>query len=426
MTFVCAPLASLPRRLPRDDRAIALYDRPTQVGMGSAGTSLLGHCRKAGIEPVPRAWDFLSLALAALAADQGMPRQTSSDGWTRELAIQVAVMEPDFWNTQTAALEAALCFLTGDRWRIAFSAGGELPAKPKKRADAPEEMICLLSGGLDSLVGIVDLAAQGQRPLAVSQIAQGDMTHQSEFARLVGGGLRHLQLNHLVRPLGPAERSQRARSIIFLAYGVLAATSLDIYRDGRRQVDLIIPENGYISLNIPLTPLRLGSLSTRTTHPIYLQTLQSVLDAAALRVTLKNPYQFKTQGAMLAECEDQPLLTRLATRSTSCGRFARNAFTHCGRCVPCMIRRAAFHHWGARDRTTYVYGNLALADSKHRNFEDVRAASIAVQRVVADGLEAWIGASLSSHRLSDRARYLDVAGRGLEEVATFLRARNVL
>ena len=33
---------------------------------------------------------------------------------------------------------------------------------------------------------------------------------------------------------------------------------------------LAVPENGLIALNVPLDPLRLGALSTRTTHPFYI------------------------------------------------------------------------------------------------------------------------------------------------------------
>jgi hypothetical protein len=62
------------------------------------------------------------------------------------------------------------------------------------------------------------------------------------------------------------ERSQRARSIIFFAYGVLAATALKRYHDGQ-PVTLYVCENGFIAINPSLTTARLGSLSTRTTHP---------------------------------------------------------------------------------------------------------------------------------------------------------------
>ena len=97
----------------------------------------------------------------------------------------------------------------------------------------------------------------------------GDAENQRTFAKVMGGGLRHLQMNHnagVPKPETPS--SQRARSLIFIAYGVLAATTLKQYHAGG-SVTLYVCENGFISINPPLTEMRLGSLSTRTTHPVF-------------------------------------------------------------------------------------------------------------------------------------------------------------
>ena len=75
-----------------------------------------------------------------------------------------------------------------------------------------------------------------------------------------------------------------------------------LYRSGD-VVELLIPENGFISLNIPLTPLRVGTFSTRTTHPLFISQMQDILDALGINVRLSNPYQFKTKGEMLHECQ---------------------------------------------------------------------------------------------------------------------------
>lgn len=181
------------------------------------------------------------------------------------------------------------------------------------------------------------------------------------------------------------DRSQRARSFIFLAYGVLAASALKRYKDGEH-VDLYICENGLISINPPLTPARLGSLSTRTTHPVFLGLFQKLLDVADLRITVRNPYQFKTKGEMLRECKDQAFLRKRAAETTSCGRYARNGWQHCGRCLPCLIRRAAFHAWGEVDKTQYVYADLSKNDSQHARYDDVRCAAMAAALVDSEGL----------------------------------------
>ena len=270
-----------------------------------------------------------------------MPRDDSPDGWTRQLDLHVAVSDPAFWTTQSDLLVGQLQYLTTDIWTVAFLEGGVQPVPEKPPARPDQDCVVLLSGGLDSLAGTIDLVkAHGSKPYAVSQVSQGDKQKQSFFASKIGGGLAHLQLNHNTDCPGENERSQRARSFIFFAYGVLVATALKRYHDGE-DVTLYVCENGFISINPPLTDARLGSLSTRTTHPVYIGLFQQLLDEAGLRVKLENPYQFQTKGEMLKGCADQAFLRKYAHTSTSCGRYARNGYKHCGRCLPCLIRRNA-------------------------------------------------------------------------------------
>lgn len=62
-----------------------------------------------------------------------------------------------------------------------------------------------------------------------------------------------------------------------------------------KEIELIIPENGLISLNIPLAYTRTGTSSTRTTHPHYMKMLQELIAELGLQVKIKNPFQFKTK-----------------------------------------------------------------------------------------------------------------------------------
>ena len=408
---------------PSDGVSFSLFEQPQQRGVGRVAAKIPRDLRRAGVFPSARAWDFLALAMSVAAADTACLRSETSDGWTRSIQLEVAVTDPDLWNTHATKLNAALKFLTGDIWELTFIPDGMSPPRPRRhisrRLDG--DSACLLSGGVDSLVGAIDAVSLGKRPVLVSQISQGDKERQISFAATLGENLSHLQLNHAVRPPGEAERSQRARSIVFIAYGVLASSVLPEYRRDE-VVELRIPENGFISLNIPLTPLRLGSLSTRTTHPVFIRQIQDVLDALELRVRLTNPYQFKTKGEMLVDCEDQLLLRRLAFQSTSCGRFMRFNYRHCGRCVPCLIRRAAFLRWGYGDLTAYRYKDLSIPDGKHLDFDDVRSAIFATLSVEQAGVDEWAGDALNSARLGDAAPYADLAQRGITELSEFLRS----
>jgi hypothetical protein len=404
---------------------VVLYGQAPNAKLGSAGGAIKEVIRRQKTHPAARAWDFPSIALSVVTADLAGHRDRSPDGWTREFELEVAVADPTFWTSQADSLESLLGYLTTDRWRLRFIGGGFQPAPERDVVRPKEDCVVLLSGGLDSFIGAIDLVATGHRPFAVSQSVRGDDEKQDEFAALLGGGLSHLRLNHNAHVPDPEDMpSQRARSIAFMAYGVLSATSLDRYHSGER-ITLYVCENGFISINPPLTDMRLGSLSTRTSHPVVLSILQRVLDAAGIRVQITNPYQLKTKGEMLVEGNDQSLLLANAHRTTSCGRFKRYGYKHCGRCVPCLIRRASFTHWGVVDRTPYKYKSLTKDDNERARYDDVRAAAVAVAEVKQDGLEAWLGASLSSPLLQDKDALRQVARRGLDEVARFLQTQKI-
>jgi Queuosine biosynthesis protein QueC len=159
-----------------------------------------------------------------------------------------------------------------------------------------------------------------------------------------------------------------------------------------------------------------GSLSTRTAHPQFLSLFQDLLDAAGIRVAIRTPYAARTKGEMLKECADQPLLRTLAARSTSCGRFQKFKYGHCGRCVPCQVRRAAFLAWGQPDPTEYVFETLGRDDEQHAGFDDVRSVGMALAAAADGGFEGWLGSALSWPRIDGREALQDMLRRGLAEL----------
>lgn len=419
MKLLCAP--STYAFTETDALNVVLYGQPGDAvagrsPRGSAGEAIARRIRSNGLMPTQRAWDFLSIALSVVVADNAAQRSTSPDGWTRTIELTIAVDDVNFWNSQARALEATLKFLSTDRWTIHFVDGGHRPSLPRKPAPPSDDGVVLLSGGLDSLIGAIDLATQGIRTVAVSKTDIGDGVNQATFAQSIGGGLRHFALNHNAGPPWENEPSQRARSIGFIALGVVVASSLEKHQSGGT-VPLYVCENGFIALNPPLTPLRLGSLSTRTAHPEFLTRLQAIFDAAQLRIKLFTPYAHVTKGEMLQQCADQALLARFAAQSVSCGRYRRNNFEHCGRCVPCQVRRASFVQWKTSDSTKYTFVNLGNSDAEHAGYDDVRSVAMAVRTVAEDGFDTWLGNALSFPNIGDRRPLKAVAERGLAELA---------
>lgn len=356
-----------------------------------------------------REWDFLSVALAVFGADRFVLRERSEDAWTRVIQLHVELIEPDPWTAVAAELESMLRFLTGDVWQLVFHAGGrERPLQKTQLTD--RDCVCLFSGGLDSLIGAMDLVAAGKRPLLVSQATPKEGKVQAFLAERIG--LDAHRFAGKVTEHAPGrnhEQSQRARSILFFAYGILACSGISN--------ELIVPENGLISINPPLTRRRIGSLSTRTTHPHFLSGLQSVLDKVGILVTITNPYAAQTKGEMLAACADARL-SKLAPLSYSCGKGKRKN-AQCGTCVPCLIRRASFRAAGVKDLTKYRAADLRLAAKN----DDVLAARFAAEQLKTRRIERWAEeAGPLSRDPALRTAQVDVVRRGLGELASYLKS----
>ena len=415
MRFVSGP-SSAAALVGDSSTPIALFERARSNEMLCAGAAVAETVRRRALLSDPIAWDLLAIGLSVVVADGATRRNSSPDGWTRDFHLEVALHNAPLWEPFAELFSSALAFLTTDRWQVTFHDGGVLPDAPKKPRYPDADGVALLSGGLDSLVGAIDLATKGRKLFAVSQTVRGDAEKQERFARVIGGGLEHLQLNHNAGTRsGLKETSQRSRSLIFLAFALLAASATQRYRDGET-LPVFVCENGFIAINPPLTNARIGSLSTRTAHPDFLGRMQEIISGVGLRVDIMNPYYEKTKGEMLRECLDQPHVSAEAPVSTSCGRFQRFKYTHCGRCVPCQIRRAAFMAWGREDPTEYVYEDLGRPDNDHAAFDDVR--SVAMARLVAaqDGFDRWLGPTLSSPRITNRAALRAMLRRGLDEL----------
>jgi hypothetical protein len=395
---------------------VLLYTTGTPV-LAGIGHPIINECRELHRPPSRIAWDFLSLSLGVIAADSFVKRADAADGWTREIDLTVELLEPSPWRGVSDEIEKTLRFLTGDLWRLTFEANGA-PIPGQKRMvwkDAGCDAVCLLSGGLDSFIGALDLMASGLMPYFVSCAYPKDAEKQTALASKLGLlGNRHYHANPDPRWAHENETSMRARSLLFLALGTLIASTLRI-KPAEAPIPLYLPENGFISLNVPLTARRLGSLSTRTTHPHFIGGIQSILSNAGLNVRILNPYQFRTKGQMMRDCRDLAALKKLAQMTVSCGKWKRKS-QQCGRCLPCLIRRAAFDAADLADSTNYRFHELSGADDQ----EDIVAVRLAYHQMLsAPG--KWIrrtGPLPEDPAL--RAQFMDVFVRGLKEVGGFV------
>lgn len=419
---ICCPKSNLPKTLEEEAVYFLLYSKPvSDAAVGHIAIDLLKDIERSGLKPSIEAIDFLTFALSVTAADKAILRNQSADGWTRKIELHIYLQNPEVWVAKREYLETTLRFLTGDFWSLHFLQSGtiESPKCRKKRELCLADCVCLLSGGVDSLVGAIDLIANGKKPYFVSQISKGSAAAQRNFAYILGAEQRHFQWSCRIKSPVPGEPSTRSRSIVFFALAILAASAVESVNGN--PVDIYVPENGFISLNIPLGPMRVGSLSTKTTHPVYLAGLQSLWNSLGINARLVQPYRFKTKGEMLIECADRKTLSDLLPQSISCGKFGRPKL-HCGTCIPCLVRRSAFLKAGITDLTVKGY----LDDILPSTSSDIFAALYAFLQYQREGTKNLLRGNLLFAGENERMQYEDVFTRSMDEVGAFLKLQGVI
>jgi len=384
--------------------------------------------------------DFLLLAASVYALDKLVLRKNTSDCWHREFSLQIPVSDVRTWNVVKNDLDGCLSFLTGDSWNINFVTQESSLLRLNRPMILPltGDAVCLFSGGLDSLIGAIDwLQSNNGRNLYLighhdGQIA-GPYSDQKKLLekleREYSGHVNYtlIRIGHNNESVTDREPSLRGRSFLFAALGIFVASALGT------NIPLFIPENGTIALNVPLTPSRRGSCSTRTAHPHYLNMLRRVIAGVGLTNTFSNPLEAKTKGEAVAQCLNQQLLEETARISVSCAKRGHTVhWTHreaksCGRCMPCVYRRAALHTVGL-DNELYgddiCRGEVNLND-KGEKPNDFRACLTFLRRnpTIAEISAMLIASgSLDVRRLPD---YAAVVQRAMNEIRTLLRDKAI-
>jgi len=410
-------------------------DAKLRFGLGQAIKKL----RKNGLYPTEDGIDILSLAVLVYFADTRISRDLhSQDNWTREIAIEIPVFNLQKWEPLAGLFARMLNFLTGDRWAISFiKRNEELSEKTKDNTHRSEfDAVSLFSGGMDSLIGAINHLENHNKIVLISH-AGDTYTKNAQKKLLACFRENYPDLCPLYLDLwmvfkkniiigGGIENSTRSRSFLFIAFGIFAISGM------KKILNLEVPENGLIALNAPLDELRIGSHSTRTTHPFYLELWNQALNRLGIELSVQNPYWNKTKGEMADECLNKEFLLHIIHDSISCSspqkaRWSGSAPQHCGYCVPCIIRRAAMNKafMEEKDCTPYLIEHISKIVANHAKGEGVqlRSFQIAIKKIKEQPQLAKFLIHKSGP-LSGDSTYLyelsDVYRRGLLEIDDFI------
>lgn len=379
------------------------------------------------------AYGLLFLSAIAYAIDRSVDRHIYSiDGWSRELDVDIVIPAHEHFIERQDEINRMLSFLTGDYWNCKFisSANVKYP-KFKTHADYDNiKQVNLFSGGLDSLIGAIDyLATNSDEYLYLSSQYDRFMGGPKNDQKKVGQVLIDKYKNSikyrdsvLIAPKLSVEMSCRSRSFMFFALATIVATYANC--------DVVVPENGSVSLNYPLSPSRRASCSTRTTHPLFIMRYQNLINALGLNIRIYNPYELQTKGEMVRQCADKDFLLQVIAQSNSCGKRNmhqqmydnRNA-THCAHCMPCMYRKAALV--GELDPTSY--GNRLETIFKMRKFAVSNDFFAMLDFLKSDLSQENIKKELyiaGMSGFSNINQYVDLVIRTRKELKNMLRAEN--
>lgn len=307
--------------------------------------------------------DLVILAMSVFAIDKKVPRKDFDDNWTRQIELYLPVIEIEKWNNVKIELEDMLSFLSGDKWEINFRKskekyrGNKVNKKYKLIEKDNFDCVSLFSGGLDSFCGALKLLNEKQRTCFIGfkeyKMLGG---RQNEIFKNINDAFPNINKELLLFNTNPsiplnkdgekkrtgAEITSRSRSFLFLA-GALAVASII------GEVPVYIPENGFIGINVPLTDSRIGSCSTRTTHPYFINKFNSILNNLGINSKIINPYSLKSKGEIVEEVCNMEVFEKTAYKTISCSHPCHSRYDklqtpmNCGYCYPCLIRKASMN-----------------------------------------------------------------------------------
>jgi hypothetical protein len=377
----------------------------------------------------PRNIDLVRIALGVLAADRSVLRQARGSNWNaRNFELTTPVESPSAWKPYAQDLSQIVDFLTGDYWNFRFTQAPPASETILGLEERQHSRAVLLSGGADSASGALISAHQlspGQSQELVSHFSQKAISpvQKAIVATLnetipgITSVHRQFRLQRAATRLDgtdfPNEFSSRSRSLLFLALGLAVAS--------QSSVPLWIPENGFASLNPPLGPDRRGSLSTRTTHPLFLRRLTTLLESVGGHGEIMNPFESMTKGEMFRQVanavgDDAASIYLSATNSCSHtdARFiGASSTSSCGVCFGCLVRRAAFISSGIPDRTQYL---LHDKSGKSDDFIEQKTILEPLRDFVARGIRSRDIMAMPLPGDYSPREALSICERGVEEL----------
>lgn len=325
--------ASAPNRLRVAERTSVVTDQVAVLGrdIRTSSERIARYCVTAH-EPVYE--DLATLVEGMAFFDRKIVRR-HSEGWTRELRIEVPVFEHLHFQRAAAveALTEAARFLTGDKWGFEFVARkGPAPTRQGTflTPQAAIKDVVPFSDGLDSFAQ-VQLSLRDHGRDAVMLIRAG-LGQDQIFPQLLS-----LRVPRKFGRVRMREVSYRTRPLVFYTLAAIGAALT-------RAEAVVIGENGQGAISPACLPFS-DEWWFRSAHPAFVRRWANFLGIILGKpIRFEQPQLWKTKGEVLTELRAKDLVVGWE-KTSSCSTRPGNRFGHhgCGICGGCLLRAVAVH-----------------------------------------------------------------------------------
>jgi Queuosine biosynthesis protein QueC len=367
---------------------------PGQAVRGGARSAILGEAISLSIEGLnefffadwrPDLIDLLVVAAAVEYCDLSVKRPAL--GWARSFDLLVAVHGASVWNASPvrSALEEALGFLTGDRWRLSFNVRHDPVVRVKARKldlDTPDRVIMPYSDGLDSRAVAALVAAEEKGGLVRVRLGTrgADSTGKPRKKRRFMAVPYEVRLGKQAR----VESSARSRGFKFAVITGIAAQLACVDR-------IVVTESGQGALG-PILASTGQSYPDYRVHPAFTRRVEKLFEVlTGSAPQYEYPRIWHTKGETLAEANALAMPPSWHD-ARSCWQDSRRVSfdgrrRQCGICAACMLRRMSIHRARIEEASSaYIWEDLAAPEIRNgavvgfahmsRAFEEYAVAGI--------------------------------------------------
>ncbi len=359
-----------------DDAYVFTINRDSGSTLYSSLPSIWYRLGKLSIEPIFE--DLYIIALSIYGLDKRVSRNLFRDCWTREISVSIPVLQINKWNGTEHLWNNMLSFLTGDHWCITFRPTTAVCSHHKRKSHIGIDLsrcncVSLFSGGLDSFCGAINLLDSGQSPCLIGhneypklRIKQECFAtsfreyypeQDSQFLSFTAGARAPYSFTNK-NVLNGTETTSRGRSILFISFALTIAGILG------QGTPVYIPENGFIGVNVALTGSRIGSCSTRTTHPFFINEFKAILLSVGIDNPIENIFAYYSKREIVRIVKERPAFLNGYKDTISCSHPCQARYNrvgsrvypiNCGYCYPCLVRKSSL--LDIVDESNYSYSD---------------------------------------------------------------------